>query len=290
MQQFAKRVARKQASFWREQAVLIARPTGQWLRRVPTLAPAVTAAENRLFGLEIRSLSDVPSGTLLTSFLQEEAVLIARLTGQCLRRVPALAPVVTAAEKRLFGREVRRLYDVLSGTPLADRFWVIGGVLLGWAREGDLLDNDVRDIDFGLLASDLVHLRAATPALEAAGFKLITLARNNDGKLTVVKFQRSGIHFDFLSGEQSGDKFRMYAYFWGTQIVQELPLQELEPLEMFDRRWLKVKDHELELEALYGDWRTPKADWQHVRDCPAIIAREPHRVPKPRPGEPSDWW
>ncbi len=46
------------------------------------------------------------------------------------------------------------------------------------------------------------------------------------------------------------------------------------------REWLKLADHEAQLEELSGDWRTPDPDWDY-RDDPSIVARLPS-PPVPR--------
>ena len=54
-------------------------------------------------------------------------------------------------EKRqlyLFEKNLVLLNDVLQSTPLAGRLWVLGGVLIGWAREGRVLAHDSHDADF----------------------------------------------------------------------------------------------------------------------------------------------
>ena len=60
----------------------------------------------------------------------------ARHVGERLRAVPALRPLVVAVSRQLVAVEMRRLNDVLEATPMAGRYWVWGGLLLGWAREG----------------------------------------------------------------------------------------------------------------------------------------------------------
>ena len=44
-------------------------------------------------------------------------------------------------------------------------------------------------------------------------------------------------------------------------------------MRFLDRTWLKVSDHDAELTANYGDWRTPKSDWNYL-DSPSIVTTE----------------
>ena len=52
--------------------------------------------------------------------------------------------------------------------------------------------------------------------------------------------------------------------------VCELPAQPLSEVTLIGRRWLKVRDHDAELTANYGDWRTPNPDWDYL-DSPSIV-------------------
>jgi len=205
---------------------------------------------------------------------RELAVVTGRHAGRVVMRAPGGTPVVLAAAKHLYRRELRRLNDVLAATPAAGCFWVWAGLLLGWAREGDVLSHDLDDADFAFLEADLAKVRNSVPALVNAGFLLRSVLRNNDGVLTGLFFERFGIHFDFFKLIPVQDRFRYYGYFRGVQVVFEIPAQSLEPFELFDRRWLKAKDHDRDLTALYGDWRTPQLGWRTDRDSPAIISRE----------------
>lgn len=174
---------------------------------------------------------------------------------------------------------------MLAATPLADRYWLWSGALLGWAREGRILAHDTADVDFGYFAADGDLLRSSLPALEPAGFALYRVLRNNEGTLTGVVLIRSGIHFDFLAFFPAGASRHVYSVFEGFQIIEAVPAQELERFTFCRRRWLKAADHERELTALYGDWRTPRPDWDTVRDSPAIVSRAAYI---PRPCDPFD--
>ena len=41
--------------------------------------------------------------------------------------------------------DLQRLNDVLATTPIANRYWLFGGLLLGYAREGSVLGHDAVD-------------------------------------------------------------------------------------------------------------------------------------------------
>jgi hypothetical protein len=192
-----------------------------------------------------------------------------------LRRIPILDREV---QRRLFPRDLRRLNDVLSDTPLAGRYWVWGGLLLGWARDGRLLDD--WDADFAVRSEDERAFHEAVPALEQAGYRRLFRFRNNEGEVTEYCFLRHGIKFDFFllfPGSKATER-RYYEYGevpggW-EELEGVLPVQPLEWFRFLDRQWLKPADHEQILTAHYGDWRTPDPDWSFLNDA-AIVDRRP---------------
>jgi len=216
--------------------------------------------------------------------VRRAAISASRNIGVAMKRVPGGTPIVQVVAKRLFRAELRRLHDVLEETPIAGGYWVWAGLLLGWAREGDVLAHDTSDADFAFRNEDLERVRESAPALLAAGFRLVHELYSNDGELTGFVFERSGIHFDFLKLTQVEDRYSYYGYFYGVQVGFEIPAQPTEPFELVSRWWLKAKDHDLDLTALYGDWRTPRLDWRTDRDSPAVVSCAPHRIPAIGPG------
>lgn len=204
---------------------------------------------------------------------------VMRRSGELAKRFPGCAPLVSGVSRHLTHREIRRLHDALDPTPIAGRYWIVGGLLLGWARQGDLLAHDTADVDFAFRSADYGRLRESIPFLVAAGFQLSHAWRDNDGELTALTFLRSGVHFDFLKMTPVEDRLRYRCYFLGVQVTGELPSQPLVPFELFGRTWLKPADHERELAAAYGDWWNPRTDWRTDRDSPSVTSREAHNAP-----------
>ncbi|MGH9105619.1 MAG: hypothetical protein ACRDZX_07235, partial [Acidimicrobiales bacterium] len=120
----------------------------------------------------------------------------------------ALLPrqVSVGVRRAVLHNALRGLHDVLEQTPLAGRYWLDGGLLLGWAREGDALANDTDDVDFGFLAADYPKLASAVPALERAGFSLLQVLRDNNGEVVVLNFKKHGVQFDFVKALPERDK------------------------------------------------------------------------------------
>jgi hypothetical protein len=194
----------------------------------------------------------------------------------------AAMPVVeTHAEqaRRRMVASLQLLNDVLARGPLAGRHWAFGGFLLGWAREGELMLHDSGDADFCFLAEDLERLEACVPALAGAGFELVHRFPDADAaEPTEYSFRHDGAKFDFFRVWVEGDHFRYHNYGHAPSgpVMNdcEIPAQPLEGFRFLERDWLKVRSHDAELTALYGDWRTPCADWDYL-DGPAIVATRP---------------
>lgn len=180
---------------------------------------------------------------------------------------------------RRFRQNLRRLHRALAPTPINDHYWIWAGLLLGWAREGDVLSHDIGDADFAYLQDDRERFLASIPALIAAGFLPLFKFRNHHGTVTQYTFARHG-SFEFFELEPIGDRFHFYGYFGfdedaPIEIKAEIPHQECVPFTFLGREWLKVRDHDLELQAMYGEWWVPQADWQTDRDLRAIVDRRP---------------
>jgi hypothetical protein len=194
-------------------------------------------------------------------------------------RRAAYRELVAGDLTRRFSESLQVLNDTLAGTPLAGRYWVWGGLLIGWAREGAPLAHDSRDADFCVRAEDVPHLHSAVPALADAGFAPALRFVTNDGRPVEYSFVRDGAKFEFFVLEPVDGRLRYYDFSDGaqgdgppTQATAEIDEQELVPFELVGRTWLKHADHDAELTAMYGDWRTPDTGWWYMNDV-AIVER-----------------
>jgi len=179
----------------------------------------------------------------------------------------------------VFAADLRALHDALAKTGFADRYWLWGGVLLGWARENALLEHDLHDADFAFITGD-PEFPAATRALVEAGFDPHLRFRNNDGETTEWVFTRNDAKFEFWAMTPVGGELEYHTYSHGggalgppSQARARVPAQELERFRFLGRKWLKHADHDLELTVLYGEWRTPEPDWWYMGGA-AIVDRE----------------
>lgn len=178
-----------------------------------------------------------------------------------------------------FENELVLLNDTLARSPLAGRYWVIGGLLIGWARQGGILPHDCQDADFGLLAEDRELFLATIPLLVAAGFAPFARYIDNRGVAVEHSFLKQGMRFDFFFHEPAGENLR--STFFGIspapnrpepiELICEVPRYHLAPMQFLGRTWLKPDDHDAFLTAEYGNWRASDPAFDHRSDDRSVI-------------------
>jgi hypothetical protein len=187
---------------------------------------------------------------------------------------------VARRRSRQFVDDLRRLNATLADTSLAERYWLWGGLLLGWARDGAPLVHDRHDADFAVMTDDVPHFEQAVRGLTRAGFVPLHRFFNNDGKVMEWSFVRHGFKFDFFRCERSGGGLRYHLFSTATaqqgpvQAIAVIPDQPLVTFTFLSATWRRHADHDAELTRIYGDWRTPAPDWCYMDDL-AIVEREP---------------
>jgi len=172
---------------------------------------------------------------------------------------------------------LRRLADALRGTPLDGRYWVVGGLLLGWAREGRPLESDLQDADFAYLDEDHDRFLASVPALVKAGFEPKHRFSSAGGRYVEHRFGHEGVQFDFFRMTRVGDRWRYSMFESGnepTELIAEVPAQAHVWFRFLGRDWRKVVDHDLAFRTIYGDWHTDRPGWSFTSDR-AIVERIP---------------
>jgi len=189
-------------------------------------------------------------------------------------------PVLKHRQADRFAADLRDLCDALEHSPLKGHYWVWSGLLLGWAREGAILEHDTLDADFAVADEDFDRLVAAIPAILAAGFVRDRCFINNDGVVTELTFLRHGARFDFfrMFRETGHRRYFMYSIRWSgiLEIQAVLPDQPKMQFEFLERTWLKPQDHELELASMYGNWEIPDPSWSYV-DGIDVVSKAPSR-------------
>lgn len=171
-------------------------------------------------------------------------------------------------------RNLALLNDTLARSPLHGRYWVWGGTLLGWAREGQILAHDT-DADLAISRKDIDRFRDSAGLLEAAGFKLSRAFVNGAGAVTEYVFVKNSLKFEFFVVDETEAGVAYWVYYPPEKLEMRgvVPPVRLAPMRLLDREWLKPEDHDAHLTAVYGDWRTPHPDYWYVRDEKSIVSR-----------------
>lgn len=145
-----------------------------------------------------------------------------------------------------------------------------GGNLLGYARQGDLLDND-DDMNIGLFDDELDDQVFALIKKLGYRCKVHETARGN--QLTLNKGDRrydQDIEIDVGIWWRTGGKYYNYLKF--TNAGEQY---EHEPFDLvFDRTWgvFVPTNYERFLANNYGSgWRTPDPEFNYLRDSPALV-------------------
>ncbi len=191
--------------------------------------------------------------------------------------VPAARPAIETIDPRRAEQEASRdllvtnlqlLHDTLAATPIAGRTWIFGGLHLGLVREGAIMLHDTKDVDFAFLGEDVERLEASFPALCEAGFAPHFRFPGLTDEATEYSFIKDDAKFEFFRLDRVGDEliFHHYGQLPDRSIRNRcaIPAQPLAELRLANRTWLAARDADVELTALFDDWRTPNADWNYL--------------------------
>ena len=155
-------------------------------------------------------------------------------------------------------------------------------MLIGWARDGDLIRAVDEDFDFAFHEADLPRFRSAIADLVRAAFlpryKFPSVFEpvSPSRWCGMAPGSTSSARSPTVSTVTSCTAYHNYVASAGGPVrtTHSYRDQPLVPIELLDRLWLKSQDHDLELTEEYGDWRTPDPGWSGINSR-NIIAREP---------------
>lgn len=178
-----------------------------------------------------------------------------------------------------FKRNLQLLHEVLATTDLSERYFVWGDLLLGWARDGQILPHNCHAADFGYFRADRQLWLQAIPSLVQAGFQPDSRWTNSAGTITEYVFTKDGTRFAFRELHQEGDTARYWVYALTSvkkawlELVGVVPLRAFTHRRFLGRTWRIPDDHATLLTAVYGDWRTPNPYYDFVHDEKSIVKR-----------------
>lgn len=199
--------------------------------------------------------------------------------------------------KRVIGnvsRDLPRFFDCIESTEIAGRWWLWSGALLGFERSGKPIEWD-HDVDFAIERKDAVLLVRSLVQLEKMGYRPKRNFIDHSGTVLGIHLSRRGIIYDFFIFDDAGPNNRSYSQFGvvdGQPVRQicEIPRQELATIDVLGRPWPCASDRDLELTAIYGNWRVPDPTWSYL-NSPSVRRSEPwsadldswSRIPDPLP-------
>lgn len=165
---------------------------------------------------------------------------------------------------------------------LNDDIWVCGGALLGFAREGKILNHDV-DVDFNYDASLEHEFLKLIDRLVRSGFKYIKPYKNNDQIITQHLLMHGRVKIDFFriwSTEEGDMQWYCYCHkHWASrpsrQFLNQITSVGLEKINFHGVEVSKPIDHERYLREIYGEWRVPVKDYAYYIDNLSIVKAEP---------------
>lgn len=143
-------------------------------------------------------------------------------------------------------------------------WWLEAGTCLGAIREKRFIPHDF-DIDIGMMAADVAKSEALGDALMAKGFT--TNTANNGGTPEYgyeISYIRNGINVDFFFFYEEGDTLWHGA--WSSEgihkhIFTKSLFHTLKPIDFLGLQAFVPNPPEQYLEERYGDWKTPRKDW-----------------------------
>ncbi|MFC7051553.1 hypothetical protein ACFQI3_02505 [Hansschlegelia quercus] len=160
------------------------------------------------------------------------------------------------------------LYDLLMP---AIPFFLISGTLLGVIREGKLLGGD-KDVDVGIMGAEhagaLQTKIAASPKFKeqfVPSVDLIKLTHQNGVKIDVFLHHREG--------EVLWHGSHLHA--WDNKVWWQEGEPPLVEHEYAGRPFLIPSDPDMYLTDNYGDWRTPRSDYDASLEAPNRRVRAP---------------
>lgn len=142
------------------------------------------------------------------------------------------------------------------------RFWIRGGTLLGFHREGDIIKNDEDDFDVMIWKKDTKKFLAVMPEFEKKGFNsyLYKQLASKDGTPNVMSLTRHGCMVGVvMTGTNEKEAFYRSGFKGHVSVFDKKLFQKFTNIKWRDLSFKAPKDIEGYLVQRYGkNWREPK--------------------------------
>ena len=158
---------------------------------------------------------------------------------------------VKHAERAL--KDLKMIFDQLE-----IEMFLVSGTLLGCIREGQLLGHD-KDIDVGVW--DNINYQDLIKVLRNSGKFYVQASRSVD----VVRVKHiNNIPIDIFIHKFEDGKY----WHGGVKLKWYNSIFNLTPVIFLGDKYLIPKDYDIYLKENYGDWRSPKTDFDSTYDTP----------------------
>lgn len=208
------------------------------------------------------------------------------------RLFPPGAPRSRPLRQVVHRRTIRALAGALELTPMAGKLWLMGGLAIGYARDGRPLANDLVDVDLGYADEDHEVMMEIIEVLKQRAFAEVFRLSSNAGVQTATRLRREGVWVDLVRCFRRADREYWITYLTDrhsplapreVEVETEVRFQEKvrTVFPLYGTTWLQAAELPRYLTEQYGEaWMAPEEifygrDWDHVRDSPAVVRCDP---------------
>lgn len=200
-----------------------------------------------------------------------------------LKKIPVINIIV---RKYLHNNSIRNLALlnlIIAKTKFAEKYWVIGGLLLGWMREKDIIRGNEGDIDFAFNSLDEYLFLETIPLLYKAGFQPFTKWKNNASEITEYVLLKDGCKFEFFLMFEFNDKYRYFGYskmkksnskISVFEAISEIEKHNLSKMTIFNIPFLVPENPQAWLTKRYGNWNVSGQKYNFIENEQTIVSRE----------------
>lgn len=139
-------------------------------------------------------------------------------------------------------------------------YFIDGGTLLGFYRDGDFCEDDHDDIDISVMSVNWRHHEEIDRRMKDAGFELYRawMRDETNHRSGQYAWKRHGIKVDLMYKEVKLDKVWWTVYGGKNKVTYKaVPFQYISVVKDLGHGLLMPMDTEGYLNYRYGDWRTP---------------------------------
>lgn len=187
-------------------------------------------------------------------------------------------PAVTSFD---VGKANVALADLVSlMAQIGQKIFLVSGTLLGYAREGKLMDHD-KDIDVGMLGWEGMY-DAVMHLITSGQFEVSpTFLKGDDTYYIAIMHIRTGVWIDLFIYHQVEDKWVTGVdFFFGYRQTFAFTPFEFKPVKFLGVDMHVPGDMDLNLQENFGQWRVPDPGYISHLESPSLVGKGelPHMI------------